>query len=122
MISFLFWNIGKNERAFPFISRLALTYSIDVLFLAECPKNLEVLTESLNQLRRGTYRVADRGMTKVRSISRLGVSDFFPHFNNRNGDMAIWNLAAAEPGNVQVQIAVVHLPSKAGGKQRGDQQ
>ncbi len=122
MISFLFWNIHDNKKAFPFIGRLAVTYRIDVFFLAECPKEMDEIPAILNQKGRGAYRIADRGITKVRGITRLPESDFFPHFTNRKGDMTIWSLAADDPGKVQMQVAVVHLLSKAGGATQADQQ
>ena len=122
MISFLFWNIADNDKTFSFLGRLALTYRIDVFFLAECPKKVAAIAAVLNQQGRGIYRIADKGTTKVRSLSRLPASDFFPHFNNRKGDLTIWNLAADDPGKVQMQVAAAHLLSKAGGVTPADQQ
>lgn len=122
MVSFLFWNVAGKQETIPFLGRLALTYGIDVFFLAECPDDANAVTHVLNRQGRGIYRIGDTVTTKVKGFSRLPASDFFPHFNNRKGDMTIWNLAADDPGRVQVQIAAVHLLSKAGGATPADGQ
>jgi hypothetical protein len=124
MISFLFWNLGRNVSAFPSVVRLANapSFPIDVLFLAECPPDVHSVTTGLTQAGRGDYRDAGGDIFKVRVISRLPSGDFFPHFNNQHGDMTVWNLATNMLGGSQVQIAVVHLLSKAGGPKPEDQQ
>jgi hypothetical protein len=123
MVSFLFWNLGQNPKTFPVLSRLAAIHSIDVLFLAECPTELDALIAEINQERDPGYRIADMGIvTKVRAISRLPVSRFFPSFNNEHGDMTIWKLRRGGRRVRQVQVAVVHLLSKAGGTKPADQQ
>jgi hypothetical protein len=39
MISFLFWNLAGNEGTIPFVAQIALTYTVDVFLLAECPRD-----------------------------------------------------------------------------------
>jgi endonuclease/exonuclease/phosphatase family metal-dependent hydrolase len=122
MVSFLFWNVAKNKEAGPFIRRLARRFEIDIFFLAECPKQIDSITLELNRAGVGDYLVADRGVTKVRSVSRLSPSHFFLDFNNVKGDLSIWNLAVADPRKGHIQVAVTHLVAKAGGTGPSDQQ
>jgi hypothetical protein len=122
MVSFLFWNLARNPKTFVCIGRLAVTYDIDVFFLAECPPDAGSIVVELNPRGRGLYQVVDGGTSKVRGISRLPASEFFFHFNNLHGDLTIWNLAIDESGGDQIQLAVVHLPSKVGGNKPEDQQ
>jgi hypothetical protein len=122
MVSILFWNLAQNPKTIPSIVRLAVRYEVDVFFLAECPNEVDSIAALLSERGRGSYRVADRGLTKVRGVSLLPASDLFVHSNNGPQDMTIWNLVNSDPGRIQTQIAVVHLLSKVGGNQPADQQ
>lgn len=121
MVAFLFWNLADNPKTAPCLERLAQSHQIDTLFLAECPDFVAEIAASISRGSQYPYRVSDLGLTKVRGLSRLPSSDFFPHFTNRTGDLSIWNLATGVGGGDQLQIAVVHLPSKAGGATQEDQ-
>ncbi len=115
MASMLFWNIAKNKSAYDNIKCLVENYSIDILFLAECPENISSLLSAINGIGSGNYRIADPGTGKIRSVSRLQATDFYASKTNLARNMTIWNLRSFDPKLVFVQIAATHLPSKIGG-------
>src|SRR5579864_629640 len=121
MFSILFWNLAANLQTFASLARLATTHPIDVFFLAECPHSVHELVQALNERRHGVYRVADKDLSKIRGISRLSETQFFISRVNARTDLAIWKYLPGAP-KTQVQVAVTHLPSKAGGTTPADQQ
>jgi hypothetical protein len=74
MISFLFWNLDKNDETVPYVGRLGMTYTFDVFLLAECPEKVSAITTELNGLYGRSYQVVDAPPAKVRVISRLPLS------------------------------------------------
>jgi hypothetical protein len=120
MLSFLFWNLAKNERTVPYVARLATTYTVDVFLFAECPDDTKPLVETLNATRRGVYWMPNTERTKVRVISRLPETDLIPLFTNIGGDMTIWRLKTTDPPFLL--LAAAHLPAKVGGLTDADQQ
>src|SRR5262245_25459042 len=109
MISFLFWNLAGNEKTIPCVARLALTYTVDLFLLAECPQDQERLVAELNAVRRGTYRISDAFRPKVVVISRLPAGSLTPRFTGLAQDVTIWKLKAGDPSFVL--LAAAHLPA-----------
>ncbi len=119
MISFLFWNLADNEATVPALVRLAVTYTVDVFLLAECPVNTGVLVDRLNELRRGAYQAHEQIGHKVRVVSRLPAEHWEALFNNVAGDMTVWQFRTKSVPFLL--LAVVHLPAKSGGVRESDQ-
>jgi hypothetical protein len=120
MISFLFWNLGGKGQTAPYISRIAMTYAVDVFLFAECPDDLSPIVSGLNSSHRGVYGVPGPLQAKVRVFSRLPSSDLTARFTNIGGDMTVWRLRATDPPSVL--LAAAHLPAKSGGTTDADQQ
>ena len=55
MVTFLFWNLAKNPKIFPFVGHLAVTYDVVVLFLAECSSGLDSIATEFSKRGRGDY-------------------------------------------------------------------
>lgn len=55
MVSFLFWNINKNEATLPLIADIGELYSIDIILLAECTTEPGELLSRLNHGRDNSY-------------------------------------------------------------------
>jgi endonuclease/exonuclease/phosphatase family metal-dependent hydrolase len=120
MISFLFWNIGKNDRVAASVGRIAAASSVDLILLAECPDSLSGCLTALNSSGTGPYHeVSAPERPKVRVLSRLAAGSLTAQFTNSSRDMTIWRLQANDPQTVL--LAAVHLPSKAGGVTEADQ-
>lgn len=119
VISFLFWNVGKNARTIRSIVRLASSRAIDVVLLAECPDDVSALTNDLNQSGGSEYREVSIVPAKIRLFTRLSPSLLAPRFTSSGADVTIWSLRANDPQ--RILMALVHLPAKSGGVQDTDQ-
>jgi hypothetical protein len=119
MLSFLFWNLAKNERTAPYVARLAAAYAVDVFLFAECPDDTQPFLDGLNAAKRGLFWIPKIEKTKVRILSCLQVADVVPLFTNVGGDMTICKLKASDPPFLL--LAAAHLPAKIGGLTDADQ-
>jgi endonuclease/exonuclease/phosphatase family metal-dependent hydrolase len=121
MLSVVFWNLGKNPITLPRVQRLTETWSPDVILLAECPGDLAVLLNDLNALGCGDYREGSDPTAKVCVLTRLSRRAFVPRFRSSGGHLDIYSVCVPNLQPRQVLLAVVHLPSKAGGATPGSQ-
>ena len=112
MPSFLFWNVAKNRSAFPHLVRLVSSTNCDVILIAECPENLDDLVVELNSKGERIFREETIGDAKVRVVTSLPLSVFFPKYVNAPKDMAIWHFRTDRSDIPVVQFVYVHLLSK----------
>lgn len=122
MISILFWNVAKNADIGPNLKQLALSCGVDVFFLAEVPDDLETISLQINSAGVGDYLLVDQEVTKIRSLSRLPPNDLYLSLNSETTNLSVWSLGVDDSSKRRIHLAVVHLPSKAGGITDADQQ
>jgi hypothetical protein len=121
MITIGFWNLAKRRQTLPHLACLAQAHAVDVLMLAECPKNLKPAISALNNLGIGVYREEVNAKAKVRAITRLPAAEFVHYATGMARELAVWRVHAPKLTPKELLLAGVHLLSKAGGSEANDQ-
>ncbi|MCK5708045.1 MAG: hypothetical protein KAI43_10365 [Candidatus Aureabacteria bacterium] len=110
MISFLFWNIKKNNSLQESINRITSNYEVDILMLAECSIEPYELLNSLNQDRKYKYHYAPSiGCKKILIFTRFS-NNFIRPLHDSNY-FTIRHLKL--PGLKDILLVINHFPSKS---------
>ena len=116
MISFLFWNLGKRPLLNRVV-RMAVSFDVDVLMLAECMIDPDELLGTLNGLRRTPFSFPFSEGNKVSIFVRYPESSLLDEFNDPLGGLTIRQLnVGGLPGML---LAVAHLPSRMNWRPEG---
>ncbi len=108
MTAFLFWNL-KRKLLEKLVANLALRYQVDVIMLAECSIEPEVLLRTLNPPGSYDYHYAPGiGCRKVEIFTRFPGDFIRPRYEEDR--LTIRHLKL--PGLTDVLLAVTHFPSK----------
>jgi Endonuclease/Exonuclease/phosphatase family len=109
MISFLFWNLNKLplQRR---VARMASTYEVDVLMLAECAVDPADVLAEINAACAKPYRLPRSYGTKIRIFTRLPAGALVDEFTDPLGGLTIRKLRVGK--SPSLLLAVVHFPSR----------
>ena len=108
MISFLFWNVKRNPLQ-DRIARLARTFNVDVLLLAECDMDRQAMTASLSSESPMPFHFPAEQPGKVLLWTRLPHTSVIPQYDDPT-KWSIWQMnVGLHPGFL---LAATHLPSK----------
>jgi hypothetical protein len=109
MFSFLFWNLAKQPLQTR-VARLAATFQLDVVMLAECAVGPNEVIQALNSFGGQPYCFPFSEGKKIRIFTKLPESSLVDKFNDPLGGLTIRQL---RPGKgPSLLLAVVHFPSK----------
>jgi hypothetical protein len=107
MTSFLFWNLKRKPRQ-SLVAKLALSYEVDVIMLAECIIPIDVLLRSLNAKDSLYHYAPGIGCDKISIFTRFSRDFIPPVYEESRITMRQLRL----PGATEILLAVVHFPSK----------
>lgn len=110
MVTFLFWNLMKNEGLAPRLIRIAQQFGIDVVLLAECAVDLTAVAQTLSASGAGPYTALSVDGGKIHILSRLSASDFISKYTDPEIGLHIRSLQTRKVG--RVLVASLHYPSK----------
>ncbi|HYH64018.1 MAG TPA: endonuclease/exonuclease/phosphatase family protein [Urbifossiella sp.] len=107
-LSVLFWNLNARPLEHR-VGRLAFTYAVDVVCLAECDAPAGVLTAALSAV--GRFVEADQSLPPLRVLHRLPVRSCRFHYADPEGRWLLYRVFPNPPAP-EILLAVAHLPSK----------
>lgn len=108
MVSILFWNTNQIDNSEQ-IGNICLEKDIDILLLAECKIDSDILLNRMNSLQpERNYVEYIYGESAVRFISRFPASMIIPEFDN--GRVSVRRFKP--PIGREISIVAVHLPSQ----------
>ena len=110
MISFLFWNLAKRALL-DRVVRIAATFNIDVLILAECAINPLEVVAALNRPTPGAYSFPYSAGEKLRIFIRSPPYAVTDLYNDSLGRLTIRRLELST--GPELLLAAVHFPSKS---------
>lgn len=107
MLSFLFWNIGKNPLQHR-VARMASHFGADFVMLAECPVLAEEVLQALNAIAPSPYHLPPSLGRRIQLFTRLSAGAVTEEFNSSR--MTIRHINPTAPSGVL--LAVAHFPSR----------
>ncbi|MDX2043590.1 MAG: hypothetical protein SF097_20400 [Acidobacteriota bacterium] len=107
MTTFLFWNLGKKPLAERLL-RIAHSYSVDVLILAECEIAPGLILETLNHQSFPMFHYCPGQCEKIAIYSRFSGDFLVPRFESDR--ITIRRLSLLD--TPEILLAATHLPSK----------
>lgn len=120
MLSVLFWNLMGNQAAtWParslalrtHIARIASSFEIDVLLLAESGFEPAEVVDALNDSKSGPFRYPPSNSRRIQLFTRFGASSVVDQFNDSSdGRLTIRRLAT--PSNGEILLAGLHFQSQ----------
>ncbi len=109
MTTFLFWNINKRPLQ-DRVAHLASRYAVDVLILAECAVDPDVMLRALNGGGGNLYSSPTILATKIKLFTKLSPNKVQERYGDDSGDLIICHLNVGSPPGLL--LAGVHTPSK----------
>lgn len=107
MLTFLFWNLGRNKRL-DALSRLVKEHDVDVLMLAESPAKPAELLGRLNADGRAAFHYNPGNCDRISIFSRFAKRLWRPMYETDRVSIR----QIKPPGSDDLLLAVVHLRSK----------
>ncbi|MFN7922709.1 MAG: hypothetical protein U0Q16_21570 [Bryobacteraceae bacterium] len=110
-VTFLFWNVAKNDLVDPVVA-LAIEHSVDLVLLAEPGGlNLNRALVALNQTSQRTYHLSESGSKHFAVLTRFERT--WLRLVRPEGGDSRWTLRSLRiPTRPSLLLAGVHLPSK----------
>jgi hypothetical protein len=107
MITFLFWNLKRNQLS-DLITNLAHLHRVDVLILAECEISPSSLLLSLNARKTEYHYAKSLGCDKIKMFTRFSPAFIPPTSEDARTTIRHLDLPVAE----SILVAATHMPSR----------
>jgi hypothetical protein len=122
LITILFWNLAKNESTLSHLECLIRSHTVDILLLAEYPRNpgkkglqsLDLITESLKLAGRPPFQQVNNLDGKVVAFTSLHPNVLVHRMSTVADDLGVWTLKSANPAINEIIIGGVHFMAKTG--------
>jgi hypothetical protein len=107
MLTFLFWNLGRNQLAST-LKRLVARHEVDILVVAECQVGIPLLLESLNEGEGRKLHATESQCEKIQIYTGFARDLISPVNESRRYTIRRLTL----PARPEILLVAAHLPDK----------